>query len=326
MKITKIGRQRPVYYRDKYNIPHKVVSRLAASRNHFILANIANFNGRVDQYYLVIDNLLSAIIIAKEGKLTTRNHRKKIEKFFEYLGRRAQVRKIEKTDFDEFYGLWQRSRYHLYFPRSSTVNKMGMFTAHLFDFTVTEIARFFRSDETILARKIDELQEIYESEKIHEEVSHIHEYRQMEAEELGEMYGARLGMKLANPWNFIDVSLLSDKKTIVNNIDQSEKVEEVLVDFLKSWDKLISEVQMLNLKHIAEKNEADEHEALKEAIEAAANHPETLKFRLVLNLSFDSIGPKEVALSFLKTRQAVHDMIEHPQKAIKDGWEIYKEY
>lgn len=326
MKITKIGRQRPVHYQGKYNVPNKVVSRLAASRNHLVLANIASFNGRVDQYYLVIDNLLSAIIIAKEGGLTTRNHKKKIKKFFEHLGRRAKVRKIEKTDFDEFYDLWQRSRYHLYFPKSSLVNKMAVFTSHLFDFTVTETARFFRSDETILARKIDELQEIYESEKIHEEVSHIHESRQMEAEELGERYGARLGMKLANPWNFIDVSLLSDKETIVDNIDQSEEIEEILVDFLKSWDKLISEVQMLNLKHIAKKNEVDEDEALKEAIDAAANHPETLKFRLILNFSFDSSEPKEVASSFSKIMWAVHDMIEHPQKAIKDSWEIYKEY
>lgn len=334
MKIRKIGRERPVLYRGKFSVPQKVISRLAVSKNHLVLAQIANFNGKVDQFYLAIDNILSATIIAREGTLTTRDHRKKIEKFFKHFRRRAKIRSIDRIDFQEFYDLWLKSRYQLYFPSSTIVKKMGLFVSHLFDFAITEIARFFKSDETILAKKIDELLEIYQSEMILEEVGHIHEYRQMEAEHLGEIYGAKLGMKLANPWNFIEISLLTDNKAIADIIDQSEKIREILVDFLKIWDGLVSEIRHLNLKRVAieianakmEKRDVDRDKALKEAFEVAARHPKTWKFRLVLNSAFDSSEPKEIASFFSRMMEASQDMIEHPRKAIRNGWEIYKEH
>ena len=334
MKIREIGRERPVLYRGKFDVPPKVTSRLAVSSNHLVLSEIANFNGKVDQYYLAIDNLLSAVIVAKEGRLTTLNHRKKIDKFFRHLRRRAKIRRICKTDFYEFYRLWQRSRYRLYFPSSSTVEKMWWFTSHLYEFAVTEIARFFKSDETILAREIDKLLEIHQSEAISEEVAHIHESRQMEAEHLGEIHGARLGMKLANPWNYIEVSFLSDSKAIADIIDQSKKIREVLADFLTKWDRLVSEIQGLNLERVAlkiasekmKKKAIDKDIALDEAIIAAGKHPETSRFRLVLNITLDQSEPKKIASQFLRMRQAAFDMINNPNRTKKTGWEIYKEY
>lgn len=334
MKIRKIGRERPVLYRGKFDVPTEVISRLAVSNNHPILAQIANFNGKVDQYYLVIDNLLSAVIVAKEGSLTTTDHKKKIDKFFKHLRRRAKIRSIDKTDFYAFYRLWLRSRYHLYFPSSSMVAKMRLFTWHLFEFTITEIARFFKSDETILAKKVEELLEIYQSEAISEEAAHIHEFHQMEAERLGEMYGGRLGMKVANPWNFIEVSLLTDHRAIANILDQSEEIQEIMTNALKNWDQLISKVHMFNLERIAlkianakmEKKAIDKDTALSEALEAAAKHPQVRKFRLVLNFTFDSSEPKKIALDFSRAMRAARDMIENPNKVIKSGWEIFKEY
>lgn len=52
----------------------------------------------------------------------------------------------------------------------------------------------------------------------------------------------------------------------------------------------------------------------------------TWKFRLVLNFAFDCSEPEEIASSFSKIMQASEDMVEHPKRAIKDGWEIHKEY
>lgn len=89
--------------------------------------------------------------MAKEGALTTTSHKRKIARFFAHLGKRAKIRRIERTDFDEFYDLWAESRYNVYFPKSQVVEKIRLFTFHLFDFVVTETARFFKSDETILA-------------------------------------------------------------------------------------------------------------------------------------------------------------------------------
>ena len=69
MKIRQLVRERPILYRGRFEVPTKVISRLAVASNHLILAEVTGFNGQVDQYYLAIDNLLSAIIIAKEGTL-----------------------------------------------------------------------------------------------------------------------------------------------------------------------------------------------------------------------------------------------------------------
>ena len=334
MKIRKIGRERPILYRGKFVVPHTVVSRLEVAQNHLILAQIANFNGKIDQFYLTIDNLLSAVIIAEEGALTTLDHKKKIDKFFKHLRRRAKLRKIDKTDFYKFYDLWQRSRYRLFFPSSTTIEKFRLFTLHLFDFTVTEISRFFKSDETILTQKMEEMLEIFQSETILEEVSHIHEYHQMEAERIGEMYGAKLGMKLSNPWNFMEIYLLSDRLDIVNIVDESAGIRKILVSILKNWDDLVSKIQNLNFKQIAlkvakakmVKRQIDINAALSEAIEAASKHPKTHSFRLVLNFRFDPSEPKRIGAFFSRLMRAEKEMIKNPNKAVKSGWEMYKEY
>jgi len=334
MKIKKMGRERPVLYRDRFSVPLTIIKRLAASKNHFVLAQITKFNGEIDQYYLVIDNLLSAIIIAKRGALTTTNHLKKISEFFKYMEKRAKIRSIEMSDFFGFYKLWLRSRYTLYFPKSSEIEKIRLFSMHLLEFANTEIARLFKSDETILAEKTDELLEIYQSEAILEEAEHIHEYHQIEAERIGDMYGSKLGMKLANRWNFIDVSLLADRAEIRDIVDQSEEIRELLIATLKNWDEIISRVQSLMLKRIAlqitsskmKKKAVNIDVAMKEAIEAAARHPKTHNFRLTLNIMCDFNEPRKTASSFSRLMKASRDMIEHPHRPVMTGWEIYKRY
>jgi len=333
LRIRKIGRERPILYRGKFNVPLPVIKRLAASKNHLVLAQIANFNGKVDQYYLVIDNVLSAVIVAKESTLTTTDHRKKITKFFEYLKKRTRIRSMDESDFHEFYNLWLKSRYSLYFPKSSEIEKIRLFTSHLLGFAITEIARLFKSDETMLALKVDELLEVCQPETILEEVGHIHEYRQMEAEQLGEMYGGRLGMKLANLWNFMEVSLLTDRKEIREIIDCSEDIRIFLIETLKNWDQLVSTIQGLVFKRIAleiadtkmKRGAINPDVAMREAMEAAGKHPKA-QFRLTFNSTYDPSGPKRTAEFFTRMMKAAEDMRENPNKAIMSGWEIYKNY
>ena len=303
--MEKIGRSRPVLYRGRFNVPHPVIKRLAASKNHFNLARTANFNVKVDQYYLTIDNILFAIILAKEGNLTTNDHRRKIVKFFNHLKRRAKIRSIDENDFHEFYELWSKSRYSLFFPKSSKNEKIRLFFMHLIDFAITEIARSLKSDETILSQKVEELLEIYESESIQNELE--------EAERLGDRYGGKMGMKLANPWNFIDVSLLTDRNDIREFLDDSEDIQELFVDLIKNWDKIILKIQLENFKRIAleiadakmKKRGIEQDVAMTEAIEAAAKHPMVQRFRLTLNATYDSTGPKRTA--FVKMMKAAKD-------------------
>lgn len=208
-------------YRGKFKMPRQVIARLAIAKTHLVLAEIANLNAKVDQFYLVIDNILSAVIIAKESTLTTRDHRKKIEKFFKHLKRRARIRSIEQEDFHKFYQLWLKSRYRLYLPKWSEVYEIRLFTSHLFEFAVTELARFFKSDETILGKEIDKLLKIYQSGSVLEESEYLLQAHQEQAEIAGDMYGGKLVRKLLNPWNFINISLLTDREEIVETIDES---------------------------------------------------------------------------------------------------------
>jgi len=334
MKITKLGRERPILYRGRFAVPAQVVSRLAVASNHLVLAEIAGFNGQVDQYYLAIDNLLSAIIMAKEETLTTTKHSEKIEKFFKHLTRRAKIRSIDKSDFYGFYQLWTKSRYRLYFPDSATVWKMRLFTSHLFEFSITEIARFFKSDETILTQKVNKMLEIYQTTAILEEASIIHERHQMQAEEFGDAHGYKLGMKLANPWNFINLSLLSDRQDIAEIIDNSREIRKTLTKMLEDWDELVAKIQMANLKQLTleianakmKKRKISQDKALQEALEAIPTHPRFHEFRLALNLSIDISGPKKIGSFLSWSLREDQELTKHPGKTVRDFWEIYKKY
>src|SRR5438093_11917177 len=96
MKVRRLRREWPTLYKGKYSVPQPVEDRLAVAESHLLLAEGAMFNAKVDSLYLVIDNTLSAIVIAREGALSTRVHQKKIEKLFKHLGRRANIRRIER--------------------------------------------------------------------------------------------------------------------------------------------------------------------------------------------------------------------------------------
>lgn len=335
MKITQVGRERPILYRGKLKVPTEVISRLVVAQNHYVLSEMSGFNGKVDQYYLAIDNLLSAIIVAKEGNLTTKSHRKKMVKFFKHFGRRAKIRYIEKKDFVKFYDLWNSSRYRLYFPDSKTVWIMQLFAKHLLSFSITEIARFFKSDERLLSRKVDEGLKIYPATSILEDASIIHERHQMEAEKFGEIHGYKLGMKMANPWNFINVSLLSDRKDVAAAIERSEKIREITREILEAWDRLYSQVQWAVLKNLVleianakiKKKRIKQDKALEEAIEAVPKHPKLHNFRVALNISIDSTGPVGRIGSLLVWSLLDNTELDrHPKKAVPDGWERYKKH
>jgi hypothetical protein len=331
MKIHKVGRTRPILYKGQFSVPNSVIERLAIAKNHLELAQIAHFNGKINQYYMTIDNLLAAVITAKEGCLTTTSHTKKIEKFFTFMSRKARLRKIDKEDFYEFYELWADSRYRVYFPKSEVVEKIRLFTNHLFEFVTTETARFYKSDETILTEKVDNQLKVYRSECIEKEASFIHEKRQMEAEEIGDRGGPGLGMKLSNPWNFMELSLVSDRKDISELIDSSEDAAKYVQAILQNWEHLINEVFILNISNIAseiatamaQKNSTTVDSVIPEAIEMAEKHPAAHRFRLVLDLSYDSSEPKRTIENLSMALKAFRD---NPKKVRLDGWEIKKEF
>src|SRR5437879_1605805 len=154
MQIRRIGHEWPRLYKGRYSVPRQVEMRLAVANSHLLLAQGAMFNAKVDLLYLVIDNTLSAIVISNEGELTTRDHKKKIEKMFEHLGNGPKLRSIERKYFDRFYDLWNKCRYELYMPTWLELKEMELFASHLFTFGTTEIARYHRSDEAILEGKV----------------------------------------------------------------------------------------------------------------------------------------------------------------------------
>lgn len=334
-KIRKLGRQRPILYKGIFLVPNSVVTRLCIAKNHFELAQIAHFNGKINQYYMTIDNLLAAVITAKEGSLTTTNHKVKIEKFFTHLGRRAKIRRIEKTDLYEFYDLWADSRYRVYFPKSQVVEKLRLFTDYLFKFVTTEIARSFKSDESVLAERINNDLRFYQSCSIQNEAGNFHEFHQMEAEEIGERHGIRLGMKLANPWNFMEFSLISDRKNIIEIIDDSDEIAKTIQELLKNWDDLISKITVLNFERTAleiasakahKKSTIVDDKSISEAVENASKNADARRFRLVLDFSYDPSEPKRTVEAFTRMKKALQYSSANPNKAPLEGWELWKEY
>lgn len=283
---------------------------------------------------MTIDNLLAAVITAKAGCLTTTRHPEKIERFFAYMGKKAHLRKIEQADFDEFYQLWADSRYRVYFPKSEVVERIRLFSDHLFKFVNTEIARFYKSDETLLVKEVDNQLKVYYSECIEREASFFHERRQMEAEEVGDRGGPGLGMKLSNPWNFMDLSLVSDRKDLCEIIDNSEDIKKAIETILKNWEDLIAEVSALLLSKTAleiayakAKRKATTVEAvLPEAVEIAGKNPVAHRFRLVLDLSYDSSEPRKTVENFSMLMKAARDRSLNPKKAELNGWELLKVY
>lgn len=141
-------------------------------------------------------------------------------------------------------------------------------------------------------------------------------------------------MKLANPWNFMEISLLSDRKDIIEIVDGSNDTKKITSNLLKNWDEMVDKIWGLNFKKIAleiaeakkKKRSISTDTALSEAIESATKHPDAHSFRLVLNFSYDPSEPKRTGEYFLRVVKATKDMDTNPNRAAKDGWEIWKDY
>jgi hypothetical protein len=300
MQIHKVGREWPRLYKGRYSIPRQVEMRLAVANSHLLLAQGAMFNAKVDLLYLVIDNTLSAIVISKEGQLTTRDHKRKIEKMFKHLGNRPKLRSIERRHFDKFYDLWNRCRYELYMPTWLELKAMELFARHLFSFGTTQIARSHRSDEAILKKKVGASIGLFFSDTIGEVVGKIHQRREQEADETGDIYGAKLERKLLNPWLYSDVSLFSDRPEVIRTIDCKAGLKRTLRKVVHFWDEIVQKVQLENFVRLGVeisnakiKKGIEKEKAMEESIEAAAKHPDFLKFRLAMTMTFDSSHPEE---------------------------------
>jgi hypothetical protein len=280
-------------------VPISVINRLVIAETHDLLSTITTFNSAVDQLYLAIDNTLTALIMVNEGTLTTRKHPEKIDYFFKAV-RNPATYGIEKRDFERFYKIWSKSRYNGHIPTWTELYEMRVFTAHLLSVAVTEIARFYKSDENILNSKVMASLPVYPSNGINEHISVLHERDQMIAEEQGEIFGNKLGRKLLNPWNFINISLFTDKKELTEAIDNSAKIQSLLREIVENVDEFFTQVQLKKYEMIAssiargkQKKGKSEKNAIEETIPASFKHSDLLKFRIAFSAIYDSSEPKD---------------------------------
>lgn len=301
MKVQKrfLGRERPALYKGEFTIPDAIVNRLVTSRTHHVLSTITSFATAVDQLYLAIDNALSAFVTANEGTLTTRDHREKIRRYLNHL-RNPKRYGIEKGDFERFYDIWSKSRYNGYIPTWTELYEMRAFTTDLISITVTETARHYKSDETILDDRVRKAVRVYPSERINDHIGEMHERAQIMAEEQGKILSNRVGMKLANPWNFIDVSLFTDKEELSKAIDKSDQIQDLLREITQKIEELFVHIQLLNHEVIVsaiadakQRKGKQQGAAFGEALEASFNHPELSKFRIAFNAIYDSSEPRD---------------------------------
>src|SRR5205807_7986639 len=126
------------------------------------------------------------------------------------------------------YDLWNKCRYELYMPTWLELKEMELFASHLFTFGTTEIARYHRSDEAILEGKVGASLRLFFADTVGDVVGKIHQKREQEADETGDIYGAKLERKLLNPWLYSDVSLFSDRPEVIRTIDSKVDLKKTL--------------------------------------------------------------------------------------------------
>ena len=163
MDIKILASEEHELYEGNFDVPEHVLNYLIVAKNHHVLSQLAHFNAKINEYYLTIDNLLAAVIVAKTGTLSKndKNHTTKISRFIEFLGKKAESREIFESDLLLFFDLWMKNRYTVDFPDSTEIKKIRLFTDHLYDFIITELAIEFKSDKTILSKRINKNQELY---------------------------------------------------------------------------------------------------------------------------------------------------------------------
>src|SRR5206468_3818037 len=168
------------------------------------------------------------------------------------------------------------------------LKEMSSFTQHLFRFGITEIARSMKSDEVLLANKVHDSVGLFFSDTIGEFVGEVHDQRQEEAEEAGEVYGSKLERKFLNPWLYADVTLFADRPEVIRTVDTDARINEMLRGTVKSWDELINRIQWKNLKRLTSKiassrtKESVQKESAQDVVSRATEDPDFLKFRLAL--------------------------------------------
>jgi hypothetical protein len=223
-----------------------------------------------------------------------------------------------------------KNRYSVYVPTVKEADRIKVFTLHMYDFMVTEISRMFKSDERILTRKIENALDIFLCQSVVEQASNLHENNQQQAEELGDLFNASMGMKLANPWNFIDITLACDHKEIKEIIDNSPEINRLTETILMNWEKIIELVYLLNLQRITKeiadkkviKKKIDEKEAIEQAIVVSPTHPDANKFRVKMDLGYDHSEPSQIVERFNILLDAA--LKSNKRKAITSGWEKIK--
>ena len=114
------------------------------------------------------------------------------------------------------------------------------------------------------------------------------------------MYVGKLTRKLLNPWLYIDISLFSDRPKVIETIDRNPDIRKILRRTVRSWDEMIHRIQFENLVRLSTEianakisKGIEQNEAMKQTTEAAGKHPEFLKFRLGMTMTFDSSQPED---------------------------------
>jgi len=238
------------------NMKSEVKERLITGMIQYLNAQSSGLSRfAVADSYLAIDNYFSAILF-DEGINPTRNHKQKLERMLSHFKDLLQKAGATRDDLEEFYNYWQKARYS---PMILTPGKTLYFLRLCYRILSTILEEIANRN----GKSYNELEEELYTEilgnhwsSFDEEIDHIHEVWQQEAEIQGEMgIGSKLGNKILNPSNFCEICVLTDDKITKEIIAKDSEFGSKVADFYQSFLKLVVCIQNTRFKQDVEPDE-----------------------------------------------------------------------
>lgn len=256
-----------------------VVLKLALAMQY---AQHANFAGTPRQAvadgYSAIDAALSAVL-EQEGIEPPRNHKQKLDRvrtLFPNMLAAEITRRKNSTSYspggdwasvEAYYRQWLESRYSRFdLPSAHASSRVG--ESHQFiNAAIRLIARRMKVSARKLDARVSEQAFGFDHSELGYAVGMMHDRLFSEAEQMGEMYGSKLGTKLASTTNYCELDLVTGDPLTQAIIKEDDEIAREGARVYAEFNKLVEKIIEKRLSAIlsGQINETADRAALNES-------------------------------------------------------------
>lgn len=257
----------------------EVLNRLVVAQIYLRTAWVAgSARHAIADGYLALDNALSALIIDSHQKPSF-NHKAKIEQAFKYVPDLFTNLGVTEETLGHYLIDWQNVRYSGLVPARHEAFERLRLSERVIAVILRHVA--VQNDLSVedMETQVDERAFGAASSIVYDALGDIHEMLQNELEIDGDLHGAKLGKKLANPSNFADALVLASdqlsQKIVAGDETAARRIAELYYRFLNV-------IQYIQIQRFAD----------------GIPMEEVMNFSLSLRFSFDGRSFKEIADDF----------------------------